>query len=125
MLKMQMPDGTSIIVTGGEAKKAVSTFEKVMYDHSRIVEISRITKSIKKDTAYLIKAIPEEVKDELDEVGIKGERLAQFKAVKKLISEHPTWSLNRACNAVWQKGNGYPSALSLLRHCLAHKRQFL
>jgi hypothetical protein len=125
MLKMQMPDGTQIIVTGDEARKAVGTFEKVMYDHSRIVEISRVAKSIKKDTAYLVKAIPEEVKDELDEVGIKGERLVQFKAVKKLISEHPSWTLNRACNAVWQKGAGYPSALSLLRYCLAHKRQFL
>lgn len=123
MLKMQMPDGTSIIVTGDEAKKAVGAFEKVISDHSRLVEISRVTKSIKKDTSYLVKAIPEEVKDELDEVEIKGERLKQFRTVKQLLSAHPTWSINRACNAVWTAGKGYPSVKSLHRYCLAHKRK--
>ena len=66
-----------------------------MYDHSRIVEISRVARSIKKDTASLVKAIPEEVKDELDEVGVKGERLAQFKGAKSSSPSIPPWGLNK------------------------------
>lgn len=124
MLKMQMGDGTSITVTGEEAKTAVGTFSKVIYEHSLIAKTYSVAKQIKKDTTLLVRNQLGEERWKVEKVTLVGTRLAQFRRVLEISKKNPGWSAYRVCVLAMKevKGeDGYASIASLHRYCLDHE----
>ena len=128
MLTMKMGDGSSITVTGDEAKQAAGSLSKVIYEHSKIAAIHKLASSVKKDTSairkdtrFLVNTVPTKIREDVVRITISGARLKQFEAVRAYMRNHPTHSLYNACQAVWRKSDGgYPTLKSLHRFCLAH-----
>ena len=124
---MKLGDGTQFTVTGNEAKKAVGTFMQVMYDHAKIAEVLRLSRQIKKDTTYLVRAVPDDVREIIEEVHLTGTRREQFERVRALVKKHSEWTLYRAAREAFkeiQGEGGYPSIDSLHRYCLDHPNMF-
>lgn len=128
MLTMKMSDGSSVTVTGKEAKEASASLSKVIYEHSKIAAIHKMVKSIrkatgaiKKDTHFLVNTVPTRIREDVVRITIDGARLDQFNRVKLYMRQHTGHPLYQACRCVWRKTeNGYPTARSLYRFCLDH-----
>lgn len=128
MLKMKMGDGSTVTVTGEEAKAAAGSLSKVIYEHSKIAAIHKLaqatkkdTTAIRKDTRFLVDLVPHREREERVRISIEGVRLQQYDAVKAYMGQHPGCSLYQACQVVWRKvKGGYPTVKSLHRFCLAH-----
>lgn len=124
MLEMKTCDGTKFTVTGEEAKDAMGTLKKVIYEHSVLAKTYRVVKQVKKDTTLLVRSQIGDQRCEFERVTLVGGRRAQFRRVLALLSQRPNWSTFRACAQAVRElpaADGYESAASLHRYCLEHK----
>ena len=128
MLEMKTSDGTKFTVTGVEAKDAMGTFKKVIYEHSVLAKTYSVAKQIKKDTTLLVRNQLGEQRWKVEKVTLVGTRLAQFRRVLEISKKNPGWSAYRACVLAMKevKGeDGYESIASLHRYCLDHESMLM
>ena len=84
----------------------------------------RVLKSIKRDTAALVRfAIEPEGRNVSGAMSLSEPRLRQVTRVAEVMQEHPTWTLHRACLEVLKNmplEGGYNCIGGLYRYCHKH-----
>ena len=128
MLKMRMPDGTEMVMTGSEAERAACAIEKFLRDNSTLEKNYRLSLSIQQEVVKLVNALPDGVEDEMKRVHLKGLRLRQFLCAKNLREQNAGWTIHRCCSVAMRQlrdGDGFPTADSLHRYCSQHDKLFL
>ena len=86
--------------------------------------VLRVLKSIKRDTAALVRfAIEPEGRNVSGAMSLSEPRLRQVTRVAEVMQEHPTWTLHRACLDVLKNmpiEGGYNCIGGLYRYCHKH-----
>lgn len=129
MLQMKTNDGTKFTVTGDEAKDAMGTLKKVIYEHSVIAKTYNAVVKGNKKIDKVSRGVSELIRlrkgddpmDETESINIKGVRRQQFEYAVRMLKDHPAWMWYHAADLAVQKvvgEDGYDTADSLHRYML-------